>query len=79
MAAFESLSTPYPGAIYRVRNRGDRRDKIFQDDQDHPHFLTTLAQACEKTNWQAHAYCLMSDHFHLVVETPQPRVKGRLL
>jgi len=52
-------------------NRGDRRDAIFQDDQDPELFLATLIEACEKTAWQIHAYCLMHNHFHLVVETPQ--------
>jgi len=51
-------------------NRGDRREPIFKDDLDRHRFLQTLAQTCEKTGWQVHAYCLMSNHFHLVVETP---------
>src|SRR5215467_13711278 len=55
-------------------NRGDRREKIFKDDADRYRFLKTLGEACEKTGWQVHAYCLMSNHFHLVVETPQPNL-----
>jgi REP element-mobilizing transposase RayT len=51
-------------------NRGDRREPIFKDDQDRRRFLETLGQACAKTGWQVHAYCLMLNHFHLVVETP---------
>jgi len=51
-------------------NRGDRREPIFRDDQDRQRFLQTLAEACAKTGWQVHAYCLMPNHFHLVVETP---------
>jgi len=51
-------------------NRGDHREPIFRDDLDHKCFLTTLAEACTKTDWQVHAYCLMGNHFHLVVETP---------
>ena len=65
------LRVQYPGAIYHVMNRGDRREAIFEDDQDRWCFLQTLGQACEKTGWQVHAFCLMSNHFHLVVETPQ--------
>jgi putative transposase len=61
----------YPGAIYHVMNRGDRREPIFEDDKDRERFLETFAEACEKTGWQAHAYCLMNNHFHLLVETPQ--------
>jgi putative transposase len=64
------LRVEYPGAIYHVMNRGDRREPIFQDDLDRCRFLETLAEACAKTDWQVHAYCLMGNHFHLVVETP---------
>src|SRR6267142_1715604 len=55
-------------------NRGDRREDIFADDDDRRRFLQTLGQACEKSAWQVHAYCLMSNHFHLVIETPQPNL-----
>ena len=64
----------YPGAIYHAMNRGDRREVIFQDDQDRRRFVETLAEACQKAEWQVHAYCLMSNHFHLVVETPRPNL-----
>jgi putative transposase len=66
-----TLRVQYPGAIYHVMNRGDRREPIFLDDADRERFLATLAEACMKTDWQVHAYCLMLNHFHLVVETPQ--------
>jgi len=65
------LRVQYPGAIYHVMNRGDRREPIFNDDADRETFLKTLGQACEKTDWLVHAWCLMSNHFHLVVETPR--------
>lgn len=65
------LRVEYPGAIYHLLNRGDRREAIFQDDQDRVCFLATLGEACAKTSWQVHAFCLMPNHFHLVVETPQ--------
>ncbi len=55
-------------------NRGDRREPIFKDDQDRQRFLATLGEACAKTGWQVQAYCLMPNHFHLVVETPQPNL-----
>jgi REP element-mobilizing transposase RayT len=61
----------YPGAIYHVLNRGDRREDIFKDDLDRHRFLSALEEACEKTEWQVHAWCLMRNHFHLVIETPQ--------
>ena len=65
------LRVEYPGAIYHLMNRGDRRESIFKDDEDRQRFLGTLGEACVKTGWQVHAYCLMSNHFHLVIETPQ--------
>ena len=65
------LRIEYAGAIYHVMNRGDRREAVFLDDQDRDLFLKTLGEACQKTGWQVHAYCLMNNHFHLVVETPQ--------
>src|SRR6267142_2734353 len=64
------LRIEYPGAIYHVLNRGDHREDIFKDDADRERFLSTLAEACRKTEWQIHAYCLMRNHFHLVIETP---------
>jgi putative transposase len=64
------LRVQYPGAIYHAMNRGDRREPIFLDDKDRHQFLRTLGEACEKTDWQVHAWCLMNNHFHLVVETP---------
>jgi hypothetical protein len=51
----------YPGAIYHVMDRGDRREDIFLDDVDRQDFLKTLAEACRKTGWQAHAYCLKEE------------------
>ena len=65
------LRVEYEGAIYHVLNRGDRREPIFLDDKDRRVFLETLAQVCQKTGWQVHAWCLMLNHFHLVIETPQ--------
>ena len=64
------LRVEYAGAIYHVINRGDRREPIFRIQRDREMFLDTLAEACLKTGWQVHAFCLMPNHFHLVVETP---------
>ena len=55
-------------------NRGDRRELIFMDDADRQRFVDTLGEACAKTGWQVHAYVLMPNHFHVVVETPQPNL-----
>ncbi len=68
------LRVQFAGAIYHVLSRGDRREPIFQDDADRGSFLDILARTCTKTQWQVHAYCLMRNHFHLVVETPQPNL-----
>jgi hypothetical protein len=65
------LRVQYPGAVYHVMSRGDRREPIFDDDQDRRLFLETLGEAREKTDWQIHAWCLMENHFHLVSETPR--------
>ena len=65
------LRVQYPGAIYHVMNRGDRREPIFKDDKDRALFLEALGEVCEKTGWWIHAWCLMPNYFHLVIETPQ--------
>ena len=65
------LRVEYPGAIYHVMNRGDHREAIYRDDTDRQRFLETVAEGCVKTGWHIHAFCLMGNHFHLMVETPQ--------
>ncbi|MCO5043855.1 MAG: transposase [Kiritimatiellae bacterium] len=65
------LRVQYPGAIYHVLSRGDRREAIFLDDGDRDGFLIAVGEVCEKSGWEVHALCLMDNHFHLVVETPQ--------
>ena len=64
------LRVEYPGAIYHLMSRGDRREDIFYDEVDRHDFLKTLAEAGGKADFQVHAYCLMPNHFHLVTETP---------
>jgi REP element-mobilizing transposase RayT len=66
------LRVEYLGAIYHVMSRGDRREAIFRDDGDRQRFVETLGEACMRSGWQVHAYCLMPNHFHLVVEIPEP-------
>jgi len=68
------LRIEYGGAIYHVMSRGDRREAIYADDEDRTRFLETLGEACTKTGWRLHAWCLMGNHFHLVLETPQPNL-----
>src|SRR6476646_6280957 len=55
-------------------NRGDRREDIFRNDEDPKRFLSTLSEACQKTEGQVHAYCLIRNHFRLVIETPQAKL-----
>src|SRR5882724_2201219 len=51
--------------------RGNRREAIFRTDQDWQMFLQTLGEACTMTGWKVHAWVLMSNHYHLVIETPE--------
>jgi REP element-mobilizing transposase RayT len=60
----------YAGALYHVTSRGDRREDIYLTDQDRTDFLQILHQVCERFNWLVHAYCLMDNHYHLLIETP---------
>jgi REP element-mobilizing transposase RayT len=55
------LRIEYPGAIYHVMNRGERREAIFHDDTDREGFLRALGEACQKTGWQVLAYRLMGN------------------
>ena len=67
----------YPGALYHVLDRDDRRESIYGGDADRELFLRTLGEACGRTGWRVHAYVLMSNHYHLMLETPEPNlVKG---
>ncbi len=65
------LRIQYPGAVYHVMARGNHGQEIFKDDRDRQCFLETLGEACEKTGWEIHAYVLMANHYHLLVETPE--------
>ncbi|MGO8674749.1 MAG: transposase [Limisphaerales bacterium] len=64
------MRVQYPGAMYHVMSRGDQRDDIFLNEVDRYDFIKTLGEACLKTDWQVHAFCLMKNHYHLVIETP---------
>ena len=60
----------FAGALYHVTSRGDRRESIYEDDADRELFLDTVGEVIRRFNWVCHAYCLMSNHYHLVIETP---------
>ena len=68
------LRIEFPGAIYHVTSRGNARRKIFLNDEDKRSFLSTLAWVVERFGWIFHAYCLMDNHFHLMIETPEPNL-----
>lgn len=60
----------FPDALYHVTARGDRREDIFEDDADRQIFLSTLEQVITQFNWLCHAWCLMDNHYHLMIQTP---------
>lgn len=57
-------------ATYHVTSRGDRREAIYEDDEDRCSFLALFGQVVEQFNWICHGYCLMDNHYHLLIETP---------
>ncbi|MGI8605229.1 MAG: transposase, partial [Verrucomicrobiales bacterium] len=65
------LRIEFAGAYYHVMARGDRREAIFVEDEDRRRFLQTLGEVCERTGWRVLAWVLMSNHYHLLLHTPQ--------
>ena len=61
----------YAGAVYHVMCRGNRQESVFDDDHDCKTFLDTLGVVCQRTGWRVHAYVLMGNHYHLLIETPE--------
>jgi len=66
-----ALRVEYAGAVYHVICRGNNGQKIFLSDRDRKCFLKTLEESCEKTGWIIHAFVLMGNHYHLLIETPE--------
>jgi REP element-mobilizing transposase RayT len=64
----------FPGAVYHVTSRGDRREPIFFEDEDREAFLSLLGREVSQQGWRLYAYCLMDNHYHLLVETPEPNL-----
>lgn len=64
----------YDGAVYHVMSRGNRREEIYRDDADRGLFLETFAEVCARTGWIVHAYVLMDNHYHILLETPEPNL-----
>ena len=68
------LRIEYPGAVYHVTARGNAREDIFLEDADRRLFLEVLGNTVTRYNWLCHAYCLMDNHYHLLLETPDPNL-----
>jgi len=64
------LRIQYDGALYHITSRGNARKAIYRDDEDRRIFLDTLFTVNKRYNWICHAYCLMNNHYHLIIETP---------
>ena len=63
------LRLEIPGGVYHVTSRGDRRESIYESDDDRSQWLEIFSKVCHRHNWLVHAYCLMDNHYHVVVET----------
>lgn len=68
------LRIEYPNAVYHITSRGNARGKIYKDNKDRELFLETLGSVIKRYNWLCHAYCLMDNHYHLMIETPEPNL-----
>ena len=68
------LRIEFSNALYHVTSRGDRREIIYEDDEDRNAFLRVVAGVVGRFNWICHAYCLMGNHYHVLVETPEPNL-----
>ena len=68
------LRLEFPGALYHVTARGNRRNAIYRDDADRRAWLDTLGQVCRRHRFVVHSLCQMTNHFHLLVETPHPNL-----
>lgn len=65
------LRIEYAGALYHVTSRGDRREAIYRDDDDRLIWLDVFSQVCSRFLWRCHAWCLMDNHYHIVIETAE--------
>ncbi|NOZ10168.1 MAG: hypothetical protein GXP09_03870 [Gammaproteobacteria bacterium] len=70
------LRLEFAGALYHITSRGNRRESIFEDDVDHLMFIELLGQVCSRMNWQCYAYCLMTNHYHLFIETAEANLSS---
>ena len=66
------LRLEFPGALYHVTSRGNARQNIFLDVEDRHRFLDLFGKEVAQQGWRCYAYCLMDNHYHLLIETPEP-------
>ncbi|MEE9344565.1 MAG: transposase [Methylococcales bacterium] len=65
------LRLEFSGALYHITSRGDRQEDIYESDDDRVMFLDIFGEVCKSYNWVCHGYCLMTNHYHLLIETPE--------
>jgi REP element-mobilizing transposase RayT len=70
------LRLEFPDALYHITSRGNAQQPIFLDDEDHHTFLHVLSLVVERFDWLCHAYCLMGNHYNLLIETPRNLSRG---
>lgn len=68
------LRLEYPGALYHITARGNEQQPIFRDETDRQHFLTLFGREILQQGWRCYAYCLMDNHYHLLLDTPEPNL-----
>jgi len=68
------LRIEYSGALYHVTSRGNAGNRIYRNDKDRTYFLELLGFIIERLHWLCHSYCLMDNHYHLIIETPEGKL-----
>jgi REP element-mobilizing transposase RayT len=72
------LRLEFPGALYHITARGNAQQSIFVDDTDRQQFIRLLGREISQQHWRCYTYCLMGNHYHLVIETPEPNLSRGL-
>lgn len=65
------LRIEFPGAVYHITSRGDGKEDIYLEDNDRYLWLEIFGSVCKRMKWYCHAYCLMTNHYHTVIETTE--------
>ena len=68
------LRIEFPGAVYHITGRGNARQRIYRNDEDREQFLSILSHVIDRYGWLCHAYCLMDNHYHILIETHKPNL-----